>query len=281
VLRTDLLHPHISGNKWFKLKYNLEEAAKTGYRQLLTFGGAYSNHIGASASAGKLFGFETIGIIRGEETLPLNPILSFAKKQGMRMYYISRSEYRRRSEADFLDELKLRFPQAYIVPEGGSNTLAVKGCSEILHTTFGTAATFDLIACACGTGATLAGLIAARKQAVCIGFPVLKGGDFLISCIEHLLAASGLPWLYGQGWCLDTRWHFGGYAKKTPSLLQFMEEFTAYTAIPVEPVYTGKMFYGLLQNIEEGNIKPGSRVLAIHTGGLWSDFDNDIPPIHP
>ncbi|MEJ8758659.1 pyridoxal-phosphate dependent enzyme [Pontibacter sp. H259] len=264
VKREDLLHPHISGNKWRKLKYNLQEAKAQGKETILTFGGAYSNHIAATAAAGSEFGFKTIGVIRGEEHLPLNPTLAFATKQGMELHYVSRELYRRKSESEFLTNLTEKYNQPYIVPEGGTNQLAVKGCTEIIEDI---PIDFDVICCASGTGGTIAGLIAGlagEKQV--LGFPALKGGEFLKEEIEQLVYD-----YIGQhysNWQLITDYHFGGYAKVKPELLQFIQAFQEQHQIPLEPVYTGKMFYGLFDLISKGYFPKSTRIIVVHTGGL-------------
>ncbi|MER2999410.1 1-aminocyclopropane-1-carboxylate deaminase/D-cysteine desulfhydrase [Pontibacter populi] len=264
VKREDLLHPHISGNKWRKLKYNLQEAKVQGKETLLTFGGAYSNHIAATAAAGAEFGFKTIGIIRGEEHLPLNPTLQFATEQGMELHYISRELYRHKNEPYFLAELAVNYNQPYLVSEGGTNQLAVKGCTEIIDDID---VDFDVICCASGTGGTIAGLIAGlagEKQV--LGFPALKGGDFLKDEIDQLVYNySGENY---SNWQLITDYHFGGYAKVKPELLEFIHQFQEQHHIPLEPVYTGKMFYGLFDLIAKGYFAKGTRIVAVHTGGL-------------
>ncbi|AKD02548.1 pyridoxal-phosphate dependent enzyme [Pontibacter korlensis] len=264
VKREDLLHPHISGNKWRKLKYNLQEAKQQGYDTLLTFGGAYSNHIAATAAAGREYGFNTIGIIRGEEHLPLNPTLSFATSCGMQLHYISREKYRLKNEPDFLEELQRQFGKVYLLPEGGTNLLAVKGCTEIVQDI---PLEYDYICCAAGTGGTLAGIVASLEgEKQVLGFPALKGGEFLQQEVEELVIAYG-----GQSysnWQLITDYHFGGYAKIKPELIAFMEQFKQQHYIPLEPVYTGKMFYGLFDLIRKGYFKRGSTIVAVHTGGL-------------
>lgn len=189
IKRLDLIHPEISGNKWFKLKYNLFEANKGDYDTLLTFGGAYSNHIYATAAAGKLFGFKTIGIIRGEKHIPLNPTLTFAKERGMIINYLDRISYRDKYNAEFLSSIKAKYENFYLIPEGGTNPLAVKGCKEILNDID---IPFDCICTACGTGGTLAGLITGlRKDQRALGFSVLKDGAFLINEIDNLLNITG------------------------------------------------------------------------------------------
>ncbi|WP_276498770.1 1-aminocyclopropane-1-carboxylate deaminase/D-cysteine desulfhydrase [Pontibacter litorisediminis] len=264
VKREDLLHPHISGNKWRKLKYNLQEARQQGHHTLLTFGGAYSNHIAATAAAGKEYGFKTVGIIRGEERLPLNPTLRFATSCGMQLHYISREKYRLKAEPVFLEELQQAFGQVYLLPEGGTNLLAVKGCTEIVQDID---LKYDYICCAMGTGGTLAGIVAGlagEKQV--LGFPALKGGEFLQQEVEGLVQAySGHTY---SNWHLLTGYHFGGYAKVKPELLAFMEDFKKQHHIPLEPIYTGKMMYGLFDLIRQGYFARGSRVVAVHTGGL-------------
>ncbi len=264
VKREDLLHPHISGNKWRKLKYNLQEAQANGHKTILTFGGAYSNHIAATAAAGAEFGFKTIGIIRGEEHLPLNPTLQFATEQGMELHYISRELYRRKNEPDFIAELAEKYNQPYVVPEGGTNLLAVKGCTEIVEDI---PIKYDVICCASGTGGTIAGIIAGLAgQKQVLGFPALKGGDLLEDEIEQLVYSySGQHY---QNWQLITDYHFGGYAKMKPELLQFIHDFKTNHSIPLEPVYTGKLFYGLFDLIAKGYFAEGTRIVAIHTGGL-------------
>lgn len=264
VKREDLLHPTISGNKWRKLKYNLEEAKRLQHDTLLTFGGAYSNHIAAVAAAGQEFGFKTIGIIRGEEHLPLNPTLSFATLAGMELHYVSREAYRQKTDPVYLAQLTEQFNQPYLIPEGGTNSLAVQGCTEIVANI---PIDYDYLCCASGTGGTLAGIIAGldgRKQA--LGFPALKGGDFLREEIEQLVYRYNGQ--HYDNWQLITEYHFGGYAKVKPELLDFMRHFQQEHNLPLEPVYTGKMFYGLVDLIQKGFFPKGSRIVAVHTGGL-------------
>jgi 1-aminocyclopropane-1-carboxylate deaminase len=264
VKREDLLHPTISGNKWRKLRYNLEEAKRQQKDTLLTFGGAYSNHIAAVAAAGQAFGFRTIGIIRGEEHLPLNPTLAFASTAGMELHYISREAYRQKQDLVYLEQLSRQFNYPYLIPEGGTNALALKGCTEIVADI---PIDYDYICCACGTGGTIAGIIAGLEgKRQVLGFPALKGGDFLKEEIEQLIVAyNGRHY---QNWQLITDYHFGGYAKVRPELLEFMQDFQKEHHLPLEPVYTGKMFYGLLDLIRQGYFPQGSRIVAIHTGGL-------------
>ncbi|QEE48134.1 1-aminocyclopropane-1-carboxylate deaminase/D-cysteine desulfhydrase [Flavobacterium alkalisoli] len=259
IKREDLLHPHISGNKFRKLKYNVLEAKRQNADSLLTFGGAYSNHIAATAAAGKEYGLKTIGVIRGEELadkIKSNPTLSFAKDCGMEFVFVSREDYRKKTEEEFIGKLREELGDFYLVPEGGTNQLAVKGCEEIL--TDGDEA-FDYIACAVGTGGTISGIINTSKphQKV-LGFPALKAD----------LSFDIAKFAQQDNWALITDYHFGGYAKVNEELVAFINDFYAKTSIPLDPVYTGKAVFGVIDLIERGYFPDGSRVLMIHTGGL-------------
>ena len=264
VKREDLNHPQMSGNKWYKLKYNIQQAKEQGKDTLLTFGGAYSNHIYAIAAAGKIFNFSTIGIIRGEEHKPLNPTLSFATENGMKLYYLDRGLYRKKNSTEILDDLLKKFGDFYILPEGGTNELAVKGCSEIITKIN---IDYDYICCPCGTGGTLAGLIAGLKgEKFALGFAVLKGALFLKENVNSLLKSVGEPHL--NNWDIKLDYHFGGYAKFNKELLEFTVRFSNHTRIPIEPIYTGKMLFGIYDLIANGFFKHKTRIVAIHTGGL-------------
>ncbi|GAB5525765.1 MAG: pyridoxal-phosphate dependent enzyme [Roseivirga sp.] len=262
VKREDLNHPIISGNKWRKLKYNLLEAKKQGYARLLTFGGAYSNHIYATAGAGKEFGFETIGIIRGEEHVPLNPTLSFAKEAGMHLQYMDRSTYRRKSESEIINLFKQQYGDFYLIPEGGTNPLAVQGCAEIIQEID---TDHDYLCCPVGTGGTVAGLISGLKgKSSVIGFSSLKG-DFLKGEVANLLGQINC---HADNWSINVDYHFGGYAKTKPALLDFMKAFEKQHQIPLDPIYTAKMMFGIYELIQSGFFPEGAKVLAMHTGGL-------------
>ncbi|BAB76146.1 1-aminocyclopropane-1-carboxylate deaminase/D-cysteine desulfhydrase [Anabaena sp. FACHB-709] len=283
VLRLDLMHPWVNGNKWYKLKYNLLEAKEKSYTKLLTFGGAYSNHIFATAAAGNLLGFQTIGIIRGEETLPLNPTLSFATQQGMQLVYVDRETYRQRNSTTLHTDLRKRFGEVFIIPEGGSNLNGVRGCLEIIS-----AATqvFDIVCVACGTATTLAGIaLALEPQQRVIGFPVLKNGGFLAQDIAQLMknyVAAGLPISSSSpaSWELVCDYHFGGYAKVKDDLILFSHQFTQSYGVPLDYVYTAKMFYGVMDLLKQryftkgDGLRPtvGHRILMIHTGGLQGNI---------
>jgi len=263
IKRDDLIHPVISGNKWRKLKYNLQQAKAEQQPCLLTFGGAWSNHIHATAAAGYYFGFKTIGIIRGEATPVLSATLQDAKNWGMQLHFVNRENYRHKTEADFIADLKQRFGKFYLLPEGGSNALAIQGCAEIMSERD---ESYDVICADCGTGTTLAGIICGNQnQSQILGFSVLKNGEFLSHDVQSML--NNVHCNYNN-WHINSDYHFGGYAKATPVLLKFIKNFNQQHGIQLEPVYSGKMFYGLFDLIEKGYFKPGSRMLAIHGGGL-------------
>lgn len=262
--REDLLHPHISGNKWRKLKYNLLEAQNLQKTTLLTFGGAYSNHIAAVAAAGQEFKFKTIGFIRGDPHEKLNPTLQFAQDCDMQLQYLDRATYRQKQDFTFQKNLKNEYPYAYLIPEGGTNLLAVKGCTEIVTDVN---IPFDYICCAAGTGGTLAGIIAGLEgQSKILGFPALKGGEFLVTALTALIKEyNGKEY---PNWQLQTNYHFGGYAKIQPELIAFIQGFKEKHHIQLEPIYTGKMLYGIFDLVRQGFFKPGTTIIAVHTGGL-------------
>lgn len=271
IKRDDLIDTHISGNKWRKLKYNLAAAKKQGHRKLLTFGGAYSNHIYATAAAGLRWGFATVGVIRGEAHWPLNATLRFAKHCGMTLYYLNRTRYRQKENPALLTELQDQFGDFYLLPEGGTNLLALQGCGEIVAELLQqTNGAFDVVTTACGTGGTLAGLanhLPTGKTA--LGFPVLKHGDFLADGIRALLGATDR-----HNWQLYSQYHCGGYAKCSPALQNFMDTFTARHGVPLEPIYTAKMFFGLYDLVVQRVFPPGTRIVALHTGGLQGSNSN-------
>jgi len=254
----------MSGNKWHKLKYNIQEAKKQGKDTLLTFGGAYSNHIYAVAAAGKIFNYKSIGIIRGEEHLPLNPTLSFAKNIGMKIYYLDRTSYRKKYTLGVINQLQKKFGDFYLLPEGGTNDFAVKGCSEIISKIN---IDFDYVCCPCGTGGTLAGLISGLNgDKFALGFAVLKGASFLKENVQLLLQNSNGNSL--KNWDINLDYHFGGYARTDSVLLDFVNRFTSHTKILIEPIYTGKMLFGIYDLASKGFFKEGSQIIALHTGGL-------------
>lgn len=260
VKREDLIHPFISGNKFRKLKYNLLQAKATKKSKLLTFGGAFSNHIAAVAHAGMVHNLETIGIIRGEELefkIASNPTLLFAKNCGMKFEFVTRHAYRLKYSEPFVDQLVEKFGDFYLIPEGGTNALAVQGCREILTSQD---ASFTHICCAVGTGGTISGLInSANANQKIIGFPALKG-DFLSDDI--------CKFALNSNWELQSDYHFGGYAKINQELICFINDFYGQTNIPLDPVYTGKMMFGIIDLIKKGYFQNSSKIVAIHTGGL-------------
>ena len=260
IKREDLLHPFISGNKFRKLKYNLLKAKAENKDALLTFGGAFSNHIAATAYAGKEYGFKTIGIIRGEELeskISENPTLKFAQDCGMQFKFVTREGYRHKTETIFLENLKQEFGDFYLVPEGGTNEFAVKGCEEILTQED---AQFDFICCAIGTGGTISGLInSSLPHQKVLGFPALKG-EFLKEDIRKFAR--------NQNWELITDYHFGGYGKVNSELIAFINRFFEENNIPLDPIYTGKMVFGVMDLIPKHYFPENSKILLIHTGGL-------------
>lgn len=264
ILRADLVHPVVSGNKWFKLKYNLYAARDAGHDTLLSFGGAYSNHIHALAYAGRELGFNTIGVIRGEPCTPLNPTLRFATECGMRLTYLDRARYRLKNDPELMAQWRAQYGAFFCVPEGGSNLLAVRGCQELVAAINDE---FDVLACACGTGGTLAGLVAGTKgrQRV-LGVSVLKGGEFLRDAVDGLVReATGMRY---DNWSMSHDYHGGGYARMTVALERFITHFEARHAIPLDPVYTGKLMFGLYDLIGKGCFAPGATIVALHSGGL-------------
>lgn len=265
IKREDLIHPYVSGNKFRKLKYNLQEAKKLKKKSLLTFGGAFSNHILATAVAGKLAGFKTFGVIRGDElgknlvkTLEENATLRKAHENGMKLQFVTREQYRQKASFGFIEKMKNKWGDFYLIPEGGTNGLAVAGCEEILTKED---SEFNYICSAVGTGGTISGLIKSlQKHQKVIGFPALKG-NFLSEEIKKYTIRK-------DNWSLQTAYHFGGYAKHTVELIDFINSFKETTGILLDPVYTGKMLFGILDLIKNDGFEEGSHILAIHTGGI-------------
>lgn len=260
IKREDLIHPFVSGNKFRKLKYNLLQAKEENQTTLLTFGGAYSNHIAAVAYAGKEKGFKTIGIIRGDELrekILENPTLLFAQNCGMQFEFVTREAYRLKNEDSFIEDLKQKFGSFYLVPEGGTNEFAIKGCQEILTEED---AAFDYVCCAVGTGGTISGIInSILPHQKVLGFPALKG-DFLKEEIRNFVQ--------NENWELIRDYHFGGYGKVNSELIAFINRFYRTTQIPLDPIYTGKMVFGVIDLIERDYFPENSKILLIHTGGI-------------
>ncbi|WP_400192462.1 1-aminocyclopropane-1-carboxylate deaminase/D-cysteine desulfhydrase [Hymenobacter sp. B81] len=274
LLRDDLHHPALPGNKWRKLQPNLREARRQGHTTLLTFGGAYSNHLAAVAAAGVLYDFQTVGIVRGEPAAARNSTLARCAAAGMQLHFVSREQYRRRSEPDWQAELLARLGPAYLLPEGGTNGLAVQGCAEIVRELAAAHQSYDALTVACGSGGTLAGLVAgAGGHGRVVGISALKGHApglrAEVAALVH--EATGQSF---DNWELRTEFHFGGYARYSAPLLAFIGQFYQRHGILLDPVYTGKLLYGTLALIEQGYFAAGSTVLAVHTGGLqgWAGF---------
>lgn len=259
VKRDDLIHPVISGNKWRKLMFNMEEAVRLDQKTILTFGGAYSNHIAATAYAAKIHGLNSIGIIRGETVS--NPTLEKAKSDGMQLSFISRTEYRQKDRQAFLNRLNEQYGAFYLVPEGGANQLGVKGCKQIIEEIGGF--DYDIVALAAGTGTTAAGVtLALKDNCKCLVFSALKGGGFLK---DSILKYSGQG---NMNFEMMLDYHFGGYAKVNQELIQFMKDFYQKTGLKLDQVYTAKMMYGLLDQLKVNRELQNAKILIIHTGGL-------------
>jgi 1-aminocyclopropane-1-carboxylate deaminase len=253
--RDDLIHPEFPGNKWRKLKYNL--AAASSHRRLLTFGGAYSNHIRAVAAAGHFFGFETVGVIRGERHEPLNESLAYAVSRGMRLTYLDRATYRGKTSPAVLSALLDEFGPAFVVPEGGANALGVRGCAELVDELD---TEFDVICCACGTGGTLAGIAAGSGNRRALGFSVLKG-EFLgdeVRRLQHEAFGAATT-----NWSVDHAFHFGGYARRAMVLDAFIADFLERHGVLLDWVYEAKMMYGLFSRTAEGAFPSGTRIVAV------------------
>lgn len=259
IKRDDLIDKEISGNKWRKLKYNLLEAKSQQHATVLTFGGAYSNHIAATAAACKRFGFNSIGIIRGDELHEnSNATLQQASTNGMNLKFISRKAYQNRNDEDWIRELGEKY-QAFVIPEGGTNPLALKGVEELMDEI---TEDFDTILCPVGTGGTLSGIInGLHGHQRAIGISSLKGEAYLYNMITELISAN-------SSWELLHDYHFGGYSKFDSHLIKFINQFYLETQIALDPIYTGKMMYGLIDLVKNGKFSSGSRLICVHTGGL-------------
>lgn len=259
IKREDMIDPEISGNKWRKLKYNLMEAKSKGFSSILTFGGAYSNHIAATAAACQSFSFNSIGIIRGDElNEESNPTLQQAATNGMNLKFISRKDYQKRNDPNWVKFLEESYG-SFVIPEGGTNVLALHGVQELVDEI---QEDFDLIFCAVGTGGTLSGIVNSLKpHQRALGISTLKGATYLESIISELTSSS-------IQWKLNHDYHFGGYARFDSHLIDFINDFYLKTNIPLDPIYTGKMMYACMDLIKKDNFSPGSRIVCVHTGGL-------------
>ncbi len=270
--REDLIHPHVSGNKWRKLKYYLEDFRKSGKTSILTFGGAFSNHLAATAALGKMANIPTKALVRGEE-VGSNDTLDFCSEYGMEVEAISRKRYDTKDDPEFLQLMEETLPEVYIIPEGGKGSLGARGCTEILAEVEGG---FDYVCSAGGTGTTMAGLLLSGYDSKFMLFPALKGGIFLKRAIAQSILEYEKAFstelngkeLVNHRLAVAENYHFGGYGKVKPELIEFMNGFYRKYNIPLDPVYTGKMMYGIFEMIENGEFATGTKLLAVHTGGL-------------
>jgi 1-aminocyclopropane-1-carboxylate deaminase len=261
MLRLDLVHPVISGNKWFKLKHNIAAAKTSGSKTILSFGGAYSNHLIATAAAARASGIAAIGIVRGDDKQELTETLRQCEDRGMQLHFVSRGEYKQKEEAAWLEYLFEKFDNPFIIPEGGANEWGRKGAGDIAALV---PASYTHVCLSVGTGTTFSGLRNALPVTMqLLGFAPMKGGNYLADEIRgHLKDDCDVNWL------LFDQWHFGGFGKWNSELLQFMNEFYRINNIPLDIVYTGKMMFGVKQLIEKEQFPGGSEILCIHTGGL-------------
>jgi len=259
IKRDDLIHPVISGNKWRKLKYVLQKARNENKSHLVTFGGAYSNHLLATAAAAAMFGFKATGFVRGE--VVENDHLFLCKLYGMRLIFVSRDAYR--DKPALFNECFSSDTDAFFIDEGGASPEAAKGCSELIGELTDI---YNHLFCACGTGTTAAGIIngiAGHKLPTSFhGIPVFKNGGFIKHEIDKYL-------LQPTAYQLHLEYHFGGYAKTTPQLITFIKNFIHHTGLLIDPVYTGKMLFAIIDLAGQDHFAPGSKILAIHTGGIW------------
>lgn len=266
VLRLDKIDPVISGNKWFKLQYYLADALNTGQKKVLTFGGAYSNHIIATACAAHKAGLQSIGIIRGEKPSVLSHTLVNAARWGMQLVFVSREAYNQKKNPAFIQQLLQEYGQPCIIPEGGEGPQGVKGAAGILN--LAATGNYTHVLCAVGTGTLLSGLaVSAMAGQQVLGIPVLKGFDNWVSPYIPESAQQKISMING--------YHFGGYAKKNNTLLAFMNEWYNKTAIPSDFVYTGKLFFAVNDLIRNGYFPEKSRLLVIHSGGLQGNESLD------
>lgn len=267
IKRDDLLHPIVSGNKWRKLKYILNHALYHQTDTLISMGGAYSNHLHALAFAGQQLGLKTVAFVRGERPTQLNPTLIDLQQWGMQLNFVSRSDYRQLRQYKNYHSLPDLVSGQYWLPEGGATDLALQGVAEIMSEL---KQQFDVLMVACGTGATLAGLItAAPVDMQILGVAALKGGAFLNADVKQLLPQA----ITQQNWQILLDYHFGGFAKYTPELKLFMHQFAAKHGVALDPIYTGKLLFAFYDLLNQGYFKPGQRILILHTGGLQGARD--------
>lgn len=275
IKRDDLQHNIVSGNKVFKLYYHLEHCKKNNINTILTYGGAYSNHVHATAFAAKQLGMKSVAIIRGEQILPLNPTLKDCVHWGMTIEPVSRLDYQQKTNSKDIQRVLSRYPDAHVVPEGGADISGVLGAGLIMNEI--NPLDYDYVVCGCGTGTTLSGLIASGYPGVhYLGMAVLKGANWMNKEVQHWLdqisehpdTPKNASQLAAIEWSINTDYHFGGYAKTKPQLTEFISQMKHSYDLPLEPIYTGKALYGVLDLAKKGFFKTGSRILFIHTGGL-------------
>lgn len=276
-LRLDQVHPFISGNKWYKLKHHILAANSAGKSTILSFGGAFSNHLHALAFAGKKLNIKTVGVVRGEEPKVLSPTLQDCVDWGMTLQWLSRRDYRNIAPVDCIVDYAKKYPDAWIIPEGGSSEQGVLGVRELFERMWSAGGmNYDVIACPVGSGATLAGIVSADLGELrCVGFSALKGASDLESRVQgHLGSAQGV-----KSWEISHDYHFGGFAKLNKRLTDFISGIHQTHDLLLDPVYTGKMLYGLLEWVYQGRISKDARILAVHTGGLqgWRGFGDKVP----
>ncbi len=281
-LRLDKIHPFVSGNKWYKLKYSILHGYQAGKNQFLSFGGAHSNHLHALAYAGKHLNISTIGIVRGEPVESLSATLQDCQSWGMTLHWLSREAYRKMTAIGETQQsnyaaLMSQYPDAWIIPEGGAGEDGVLGVEMLFNALHHQGLIdYDYIVCPVGSGTTLAGIVRARVgRAQCLGFSALKGAYDLEQRIEKQLKDAR----HLNEWTLSHDYHFGGFAKMNERLKAFISDIYAQHGLLLDPVYTGKMLYGVAEFIHQGRIPAGSKVLLLHTGGLqgWRGFGESIP----
>jgi len=287
-LRLDKVHPFISGNKWYKLKYHIQAASLAGKSRLLSFGGAHSNHLHALAFAGKKLQFQTVGVVRGEAPEVLTPTLQDCVDWGMSLQWLSRRDYRNIAPLECINDYSKKYPDTWIIPEGGASDQGALGIQELFNDLSDAGdVNHDLIACPVGSGATLAGIVNAKLKSAagarvhCIGFSALRGAYDLESRVANHLVKRNFNSAQGaaNSWQISHDYHFGGFAKINTRLTDFISNVYQKQGVLLDPIYTGKMLYGLLEWAHQGRIKPNARILVVHTGGLqgWRGFGDKVP----